>query len=324
MTTDKKDKKQTAIRILLYFGISFILLFSLRGLFMMPEMIRRLPDGYMYSIMIPIARLLPALTVLIVRLISKEGFSQHMLSIKVKGGKGKYYILAWFLPSVLALAGAGIYFAVFSDQFDWNISYYMDNVSKTGNSFTLEALRSSVISQTITSVILGPAMKCISGFGEEWGWRGYLLPKLLKVMPMFPAIIVNGLIWGLWYAPLVAAGLNYNTNYSGYPVTGILLMTLFCVVLGIFLSFLTIRTVSCIPAIIACGAVNSVGAAAVKFTSDGGRLLLGPAITGVIGMIPLIITAVIVSALLVRDNTCVNELTCDTIVEASSDGEKND
>ncbi|MES3038031.1 MAG: CPBP family intramembrane glutamic endopeptidase [Bdellovibrionota bacterium] len=39
--------------------------------------------------------------------------------------------------------------------------------------------------------------------GEEYGWRGYLLPELNKVMgPIISASIV-GIIWAIWHGPLV-------------------------------------------------------------------------------------------------------------------------
>ena len=46
-------------------------------------------------------------------------------------------------------------------------------------------------------------------FGEEYGWRGYLLPKLLPLGEVKAAVIV-GLIWGPWHAPILIAGLNYS------------------------------------------------------------------------------------------------------------------
>jgi membrane protease YdiL (CAAX protease family) len=39
------------------------------------------------------------------------------------------------------------------------------------------------------------------GFGEELGWRGYALPRLLVLMPPLPAAIFLGLIWGVWHLP---------------------------------------------------------------------------------------------------------------------------
>jgi membrane protease YdiL (CAAX protease family) len=45
-------------------------------------------------------------------------------------------------------------------------------------------------------------------FGEEFGWRGYLLPRLLPLGEVKAAIIV-GLIWGPWHLPVLIVGLNY-------------------------------------------------------------------------------------------------------------------
>src|SRR5215203_3697188 len=45
-------------------------------------------------------------------------------------------------------------------------------------------------------------------FGEEYGWRGYLLPRLLPLGEIKASLLV-GVIWGVWHLPLRLAGLNY-------------------------------------------------------------------------------------------------------------------
>jgi uncharacterized protein len=37
---------------------------------------------------------------------------------------------------------------------------------------------------------------------EEFGWRGYALPRLLEIQTPFLASLVLGLIWGVWHVPL--------------------------------------------------------------------------------------------------------------------------
>ena len=69
-------------------------------------------------------------------------------------------------------------------------------------------------------------------------------------------------------------------------------MCLFCVVLGVFMSYVTLKTKSCLPAVIAHGAVNGFAAIGIYFTSDGGNPFIGPAPTGIIGMIPFLLLAV--------------------------------
>jgi uncharacterized protein len=47
--------------------------------------------------------------------------------------------------------------------------------------------------------------------GEEIGWRGYALPKLLHDHSPFKASVLLGLVWGVWHAPLYAiAGTGQN------------------------------------------------------------------------------------------------------------------
>jgi membrane protease YdiL (CAAX protease family) len=55
---------------------------------------------------------------------------------------------------------------------------------------------------------VGVPISSALAFGEEFGWRGYLLPKLLPLGEVKAAVIV-GLIWGPWHLPVLIVGLNY-------------------------------------------------------------------------------------------------------------------
>jgi hypothetical protein len=67
-------------------------------------------------------------------------------------------------------------------------------------------------------------------FIEELGWRGYLLPRMMQSLGPWPGLLVHGLVWGMWYVPVVAlaAGAPSSTPVRGvaFVVTGTLLGTL--------------------------------------------------------------------------------------------------
>ena len=159
-----------------------------------------------------------------------------------------------------------------------------------------------LIIQGIEALFIGPILNFFTCFGEEWGWRGYLLPKMSEKFSLIPMLLINGVIWGLWHAPLTAIGHNYGMGYSGFPFTGILMMCLFCTVLGVFFSYISLKTKSCIPAVLGHGAVNSFSAIGIYFTKDGGNPFIGPAPTGIIGMIPFIIVGILMILHLKKKN----------------------
>jgi membrane protease YdiL (CAAX protease family) len=57
--------------------------------------------------------------------------------------------------------------------------------------------------------ILAVIPNSIVGFGEELGWRGWLLPAL-RPLGLWPSLLLSGAIWGLWHAPLTLLGHNYG------------------------------------------------------------------------------------------------------------------
>jgi membrane protease YdiL (CAAX protease family) len=60
----------------------------------------------------------------------------------------------------------------------------------------------------LSSLISGVTIGAVFAFGEEYGWRGYLLPKLLP-LGEFRASLLVGVIWAFWHTPALLAGLNY-------------------------------------------------------------------------------------------------------------------
>jgi membrane protease YdiL (CAAX protease family) len=61
----------------------------------------------------------------------------------------------------------------------------------------------------ILALLLIPEI--IVSFGEEYGWRGYLLPRLMPLGEIKASLIV-GVVWALWHTPVLLAGVLYGGN----------------------------------------------------------------------------------------------------------------
>ncbi len=295
-----KDSK----RIWIFLGITFLLTFVVEICVIWPMVGNKgISTNVNAQMLTSFMMFMPSVGVILTRLITKEGFKNHFIKLNWNKATTKYYLLAWCGPTVLIVAGMCLYFLLFPQRFDWNMGYLVSVYKENGSTVDGAALRTTILSQMAASILIAPILNCITCFGEEWGWRGYLLPKMAKKFSLVPMLFINGVIWGLWHAPLTIAGHNYGTEYFGYPFAGIAAMCLFCIVLGIVFSFVTMKTGSCVPSIIAHGAVNGFASAGVYFTDNGGNAFIGPGITGIIGGLPILIAAVILLIVMKKDRT---------------------
>ena len=293
-----ENKTQDLKRALIYALLTFALTWAYCLLIVYPvangEVLSGVPS-LVTQLSVAACMFFPSIGVLLTRLITKEGFKDAWLKPNLKKNL-RFYLLAWFGPAVLTFAGMGIYFLLFPENLDLGFSYFIATLESTGAPMETLPIPISLLMlvQCVQALLLAPALNFVTCFGEEWGWRGYLLPKVSGHFSTIPTLLITGTIWGLWHAPLTIIGHNYGIGYWGFPFTGIAMMCVFCIVGGIFLSYVTLKTKSCIPAILTHGAINGIAAIGIYFTHDGGNPFVGPAPTGIIGMIPFIIVSIVI------------------------------
>jgi CAAX protease family protein len=100
--------------------------------------------------------------------------------------------------------------------------------------------------QAVAMLVLYP----LFAFGQELGWRGYLLPRLVAELGAWRGVLLHGLAWGAWYTPLIAIG---GYGYPGHPALGVALFTAFGALLGVVLAWLTFASGSIVPATLVHG-----------------------------------------------------------------------
>lgn len=240
-------------------------------------------------VIIAAAMFVPGLCNILTRLITKEGFKNMYLRPHFKGNM-KYYLLVYFGPTTLLFLSGALYFLIFPGSFDPELTVFNKLAASSGKpGLSASAL---LIIQVLQVAVIGPIIN-IPTLGEELGWRGYLLPKLRMFLSDRAALIITGVIWGIWHIPVIVMGHNYGTDYVGYPWLGILAMIVFCVVLGVIEGYISIKLESVIPAFLIHSAVNAGVGLPCYLAKDGYNTLLGPAITGLVGELPFIVLAVI-------------------------------
>ena len=127
--------------------------------------------------------------------------------------------------------------------------------------------------------------------GEELGWRGFLLPRLVERIGFTGACLVSGLIWAVWHYPgLLWADYNAGTD----PAYAVACFTAMVVAMGFILGWLRLRSGSIWPCALLHASHNTfvqglfdpltanVGASRLVTTEFGCGMMLTIAVSAVI------------------------------------------
>ncbi|GAA1179363.1 CPBP family glutamic-type intramembrane protease [Nesterenkonia xinjiangensis] len=146
--------------------------------------------------------------------------------------------------------------------------------------------------QIINVLVAALVINLLPALGEEIGWRGWMLPKLLRFGP-WGAIGISGIIWGLWHAPLILLGYNY----PGTPGwLALIAMVALCTIMGGVFGWLRLRSGSVWPAALAHSTFNAAATTYLLFiAADATFDPLQATITGWTGWIlPAVVVLLVV------------------------------
>ena len=151
--------------------------------------------------------------------------------------------------------------------------------------------------------ITSTVMVSIGALGEEIGWRGYMIPKLEELFGLKKAIIIGGIIWGIWHFPANYIGHNFGTDYWGEPWSGFLVFSIYTVFIGALLVLVTKKTGSIWPATF-LHAVNNSGANILSAYFDRSKLTgiwSESIVTASIRFVPVILLGIFAIMILCSD-----------------------
>jgi len=226
----------------------------------------------------------PALGNMLTRLITREGFGNLWMAPEIKK-HWQTWLMAWLAPGILIILGAGLFFLLFPQYFDSTFQSIRLQIAFSGQDPNAVDIPQMLLLQSALALAIAPLLNGIATFGEEFGWRAYLLPKLSE-LGVKKALIVSSIIWGIWHWPIIAMGYNYGSGYPGAPWSGLLLMVWTTLGFGVLIGWLTLRGRSVWPAVIAHGAINGMAAISTLVTKGEPSTLLGPTPVGVIALLP--------------------------------------
>ncbi|MDP1703000.1 MAG: CPBP family intramembrane metalloprotease [Aestuariivirga sp.] len=123
----------------------------------------------------------------------------------------------------------------------------------------------------IFKISTGLAIGTLFALGEEIGWRGYMLPRLLG-RGVVPAMLLVGFLHGVWHLPLMLATDLYHNSGNPLLVVPLFLVTL--TLAGVFFGFLRLWTGSVWAVAIAHAAANTAWELMTEMTETKSALVL--------------------------------------------------
>ena len=134
----------------------------------------------------------------------------------------------------------------------------------------MASLRLPEVSRSAADIVVGLATSLAVGlvlaFGEEVGWRGYMLPHLAAIGPI-RAMLTVGFAQGVWHLPLMLLTPYYHAGGNLMAVVPLFLTTL--TLAGVFFGYLRIWTGSVWPVAIAHAVYNFVWNLGSEFVQPG-------------------------------------------------------
>jgi membrane protease YdiL (CAAX protease family) len=220
----------------------------------------------------------PALASLVARLVLREG--PRDVSFRLGGKRGlRELAIAWLYPLAVGFVAYGI---------AWKTGLEHYAVPKPGASFARSIGMNLVLGAIFGSLFAG---------GEEIGWRGYMLTRLIDAGIKRP-VLVSGVVWAAWHMPLIVTG-QYAAGR--YPWLSAVLFVPSVVAAGYVAARVRLASGSLWPAIVFHASWNALIQGSFDRFTLGGNASKGTTLwTGEAGILVVAVTCLFAAALVWR------------------------
>lgn len=275
-----KKVNQTTLFLILTFVISF----SIAGIYRL--FVGNQTGTISYTILGTVYMFIPMLCVFIVKkLIHGEKLRDDL---KISFKLNKWFFAAWLIMPVATFLALGISLLFPEVQYNADMTGLAERFATMTSPEQLEQMKAQIAELPISPIWIilimglfaGITVNGIAAFGEEIGWRRFLLYQF-RNMSFLKASVLIGFIWGIWHAPLILMG----HNYPQHPQIGVFMMVLLCIILTPILLYFTIKAKSVIAAAILHGTMNATVTISIFPITGGNDLLTGmPGLSGMLGI----------------------------------------
>ncbi|HCC36969.1 MAG TPA: CPBP family intramembrane metalloprotease domain-containing protein [Treponema sp.] len=242
----------------------------------------RVSSGFRYTAFAAGYMMLPAICAIILQIVHKEKpFRNLGISFRLNW----WFLVAGVVPIIYSFMALGINLLFPGVSFSVTFESFLSQLPAEQAELAAAQLSRFppavfMLLTVAQAFVAAYTVNAVFAFGEELGWRGYLL-KALKDKKFLPVSLITGVVWALWHFPLICAG----HNYPEHPVAGVGMMIIFCVLLTPPMTYIVIKSKSVITAAIFHGSNNAIAGLAILYLTGGNDLTNG--LTGAAGFIAL-------------------------------------
>ena len=235
-----------------------------------------LAQGYMLT---------PAIAALITRLFF---YTPRFKDANLRFGRARDYPKYWLAALGITALSYGMYTLLGAIHWDFSGQVFLDRLAEqfaaTGQDinntlppgFTSQMMLWIFVLGGLTVFNILPGL--ITGFGEEFGHRGFMFPALYRIKP-WVGFIAGGLIWFAWHIPITFMIPQTSEIPLWTTILNYVILALGSVCTFVYLAYVYVRSGSVFVTSIAHSAMNNAAASLSYFIVMQNQILANLGLT---------------------------------------------